>query len=38
MLEVLVKAPLRVHYVNYCTRGVVERLIQHEAKQYGAVL
>ena len=27
---ILVKVPLRVHYANYCTRGVVERLIQHK--------
>jgi len=29
---VLVKAPLRVHYVNCSTRGVVEGQIKHEAK------
>ena len=32
MTQVIVKAPLRVHYGNYCMRGLVETNIQHSLR------
>jgi len=31
-IYILVKVLQRVHYGKYCTKGVVERLIYHEAE------